>query len=233
MASAAPVSTAAARRSSSRLARILLSSIGLKLIMAATGVILSGFVLGHMIGNLKAFEGAEALNAYGKLLHFEPALLWGVRFVLLGSIGLHIASWILLFRSNQAARPKGYQVVKRKEASLASLSMRVTGPLIVAFVIFHILHLTTGTVHPSFKEGDVYGNVVSGLRAAPVALIYVLAMICLGFHLWHGVWSLFQTLGAGQPRYSSFGRHFATVFTLVVVLGFIAVPLSVLAGVVK
>ena len=201
--------------------------------MALTGVILSGFVLGHMVGNLKTFEGAEALNAYAKLLRVEPPLLWAVRFGLLASVGLHIWAYLLLTRDSLKARPSGYRVVVHKESSFASRSMRLTGPLLLAFIVYHILHLTTGTVHPDPKEGDVYHNLISGLKVVPVSLFYLLAMGALGVHLWHGIWSLFQTLGASQPRYDSLGRRVATVFTLVVVLGFAAVPLSVLAGVVK
>lgn len=201
--------------------------------MALTGVILSGFVLGHMVGNLKTFEGPAALNAYARLLRVEPPLLWAVRFVLLGSVALHIWAYLVLTRDSQRARGQGYRVVKRRESSFASRSMRVTGPLLLVFIVYHILHLTTGTVHPDPKEGDVYHNLVSGLRVVPVAVFYLIAMAALGFHLWHGIWSLFQTLGASQPRYHSLGRRVATVFTLVVVLGFAAVPLSILARYVK
>jgi succinate dehydrogenase / fumarate reductase cytochrome b subunit len=234
MATVARVPKAVARRSSpSRLGRFVRSSIGLKIVMAVTGVVLSVFVLGHMLGNLKVFEGAEALNAYGRLLRFEPALLWTARLGLLAAVGLHIWAYVVLTRTNLGARHQAYRVTVHKESSYASRSMRLTGPLLLGFVIFHLLHLTTGTVHPSFREGDVYHNVVAGLSGAPVALFYVVAMACLGVHLWHGVWSLFQTLGASQARYGSLGRRVATIFTLIVVLGFVAVPLSVLAGVVK
>lgn len=234
MATAAPESSPAASRSSrARLARFVRSSIGLKLVMALTGVILSGFVLGHMVGNLKAFEGPEALNAYAKLLRVEPPLLWTVRLVLLASVGLHIWAYLLLTADSRKARRQGYRVTAYRESSFASRSMRLTGPLLLAFIVYHILHLTTGTVHPDPKEGDVYHNLISGLRVVPVALIYLAAMAMLALHLWHGVWSLFQTLGASQPRYHSLGRRVATVFTLVVTLGFAAVPLSVLAGIVK
>ena len=231
MATAVTLKSASAGRSSrTRLGRFLHSTIGLKLIMALTGVVLSGFVLGHMVGNLKIFEGAEALNAYGRLLRYEPAFLWGARFVLLGAVGLHIYAYIALTRDSLAARPQGYRVTKYRESSYASRTMRITGPLLLGFIIFHLLHFTTGTVHPSFKEGDVFHNVISGLSVVPVALFYLAAMAALGFHLWHGIWSLFQTLGASQPRYGSLGRQVATVFTLVVVLGFAAVPLSILVG---
>ena len=148
-------------------------------------------------------------------------------------MALHIWAYLVLTRDSRKARRQGYRVTAHRESSFASRSMRLTGPLLLAFIIYHILHLTTGTVHPDPKEGDVYHNLVSGLKVVPVAVFYLVAMAALGLHLWHGVWSLFQTLGASQPRYDSLGRRVATVFTLVVVLGFAAVPLSVLAGVVK
>src|SRR6185437_9969940 len=171
------------------LLRLLQTSIGLKLIMAVTGVILSGFVLGHMIGNLKVFEGSEALNAYGRFLRIEPPLLWTVRLGLLASVVLHIWAYILLTRNNQSARPAGYQVTSHRESSYASRTMALTGPLILVFLIYHILHLTTGTLHSSFKEGDVYHNLVSGLKIVPVAIFYLVALDALNTHLWHGVWS--------------------------------------------
>lgn len=233
MATVVKDATAPAKRPSSRLARVLTSSIGLKLVMAATGVILSGFVLGHMAGNLKVFEGREAINAYGRMLRFEPALLWGVRAVLLGSVVLHITAWLILFRSNMEARPVGYRLKAYKESSFASRSMRLTGPLVLVFLIFHLLHMTTGTVHPDFKEGDVYHNLVTGLGNGLIAGFYILALLALGFHLWHGVWSLFQTLGLRAQRHGSLGRYVATVFTIVVVGGFIAVPLTIVLRIIK
>jgi len=218
-----------------RLQRMLNSSIGLKITMALTGVILSGFVLVHMLGNLQAYQGAEALDAYGKLLRKEPALLWTFRLVLLSAVGLHIWAFIALTRKNLQARPQAYQARKYKESSFASRSMIITGPLILAFIIYHILHLTTGTVHPDFQEGAVYHNLIVGLWGLRgiVGVIYIVAMIMLAFHLWHGVWSMFQTLGAPEDRYRSLGRRFATIFTILVTLGFTSVPLAVLTGFLK
>ncbi|MFO0890615.1 MAG: succinate dehydrogenase cytochrome b subunit [Isosphaeraceae bacterium] len=215
-----------------RLQRMLTSSIGLKIIMALTGVILSGFVLVHMLGNLQVFQGAKAINDYGALLHKEPAILWTFRLVLLGSVGLHIWAFLALARKNSRARPQAYQSRKYRESSFASRSMILTGPLVLAFIIYHLLHLTTGTVHGSFEEGEVYHNLTSGLGGV-VGLFYIVAMVALAFHLWHGVWSMFQTLGAPEDRYNSLARRFATVFTLLVTLGFIAVPLAVLTGFLK
>lgn len=218
-----------------RLQRMLNSSIGLKITMALTGVILSGFVLVHMLGNLQVYQGPEALDAYGKLLRKEPALLWTFRLVLLSAVGLHIWAFLALTRKNLQARPQAYQARKYKESSLASRSMIITGPLILAFIIYHILHLTTGTVHPDFQEGAVYHNLVAGLKGLGgiVGWIYIVAMIMLAFHLWHGVWSMFQTLGAPEDRYRSLGRRFATIFTILVTLGFASVPLAVLTGFLK
>jgi succinate dehydrogenase / fumarate reductase cytochrome b subunit len=213
--------------------RILGSSVGLKISMALTGVILSGFVLGHMLGNLQTFQGAKAVDEYSQLLHKEPALLWTARVVLLGSVGLHIWAYLALMWKNQQARPTAYRTTTYKESSFASRSMTLTGPLLLVFIIYHVLHLTTGTVHPDYHEGAVYQNLVHGLRVAPVAIVYLLAMAVLGLHLWHGIWSLFQTLGASQARYGSFGRRVATVITLVVVLGFAAVPLAIVTRLIK
>jgi len=235
--SAVASSPAAGRRRvyRNRLQRMLNSSIGLKITMALTGVILSGFVLVHMLGNLQVYQGAEALDAYGKLLRKEPALLWTFRLVLLSAVGLHIWAFLALTRKNLQARPQAYQARKYKESSLASRSMIITGPLILAFIIYHILHLTTGTVHPDFQEGAVYHNLVAGLKGLGgiVGWIYIVAMIMLAFHLWHGVWSMFQTLGAPEDRYRSLGRRFATIFTILVTLGFASVPLAVLTGFLK
>ena len=217
----------------SRLRKVWGSSVGLKLIMAVTGVLLSGFVLAHMAGNLQVFQGPEALDAYGALLHKEPAILWMARLSLLGAVGLHIGAYLLLTRKNQAARGRAVQGPKLRESTFASRSMRLTGPMLLAFIVFHILHLTTGSVHPDFHEGSVYKNLVIGLKVVPVAVIYILAMGMLALHLWHGVWSMTQTLGLDQARHRSPGRKVATVFTIVVCLGFAVIPLAVLAGFIK
>ena len=239
MSTVAPSPAAVPRPASrSRLRGLLRSSIGLKIIMAVTGVILSGFVLGHMAGNLQVFQGKEAIDAYARFLRVEPALLWAVRLGLLAAVALHIWAYLVLTRQNQRARAEGYRVTAHKESSYASRSMRLTGPLLLAFIIYHILHLTTGNVpltigavHTGFaQEGKVYDNLTAAFSSWPVVLVYLLGLAALAFHLWHGIWSMFQTLGVGQARYRSFGRRFATIVTLLVVLGFAAVPLTILAG---
>ncbi len=230
-AAANPVSVPAVA-TNSRLARLWRLTIGLKIVMAVTGVILSGFVLVHMAGNLQVFQGEKGQRLRQTAPRRARLALAGEarpdRFGRIAHRGLADA-----LQRNRRARPVAYSKVTRRESSFASRSMRWTGPLLLVFIVYHILHLTTGTVHPDFREGDAYYNLVTGLRVLPVAIVYVLAMLALGFHLWHGIWSLFQTLGAEQARYESAGRRTATVFTVVVVLGFIAVPLLIATGFVK
>jgi succinate dehydrogenase / fumarate reductase cytochrome b subunit len=216
---------------------LLGSSIGKKIVMAVTGLILSGFVLAHMAGNLQAFlpNGAEALDHYGvflrELLHGSG--LWIARAVLLAAVGLHVWAFVALTRQNMAARPVGYKVAAYQESTFASRSMKLTGPLLLAFIVYHLLHFTTGTVHPNFEEGHVYKNLVTGLQVVPVALFYLLAMAALAFHLFHGAWSMLQTLGLSHPRFNPVRKALAVIFTIVVTGGFAVVPLAVLAGVLR
>jgi succinate dehydrogenase / fumarate reductase cytochrome b subunit len=218
-------------------ATFLGSSVGKKIVMAVTGIVLSLFVLGHMAGNLQAFlpNGPEALDHYGAFLRelLHGTGIWFVRAGLLLAIGLHIWAYLTLSVKSWAARPKGYAVTDFEEATFASRSMRWTGPILGAFIVFHLLHLTTGTVHPHFVEGKVYQNLVTGLAPVPIALFYVLAMGCLAFHLWHGAWSMLQTLGLSHPKYLKARKTFAIVFTVLVTGGFVLVPIAVLAGVLK
>jgi succinate dehydrogenase / fumarate reductase cytochrome b subunit len=218
-------------------ATLLNSSVGKKIVMAVTGIVLSLFVLGHMAGNLQAFlpNGPEALDHYGAFLRelLHGTGIWFVRAGLLLAVGLHIWAYLGLTQRSWAARPQGYRVTDFEEATFASRSMRWTGPILAAFIVYHILHMTTGTLHPHFVEGKVYQNLVTGLAVVPVALFYVVAMGCLAFHLWHGAWSMFQTLGLSHPKYLAARKAFAVVFTILVTGGFVLVPLAVLAGVLK
>jgi succinate dehydrogenase / fumarate reductase cytochrome b subunit len=216
-----------------RIARVLQSSVGLKIIMALSGVILSGYVLVHMAGNLQAFAGPKTIDMYGKMLHDAPAFLWTARLVLLAAVGLHIWAFVVLTRRNLGARPQGYRAFRPRESSFASRSMALTGPLLLAFIVYHILHMTTGTVHPDFDEGSVYHNLITGLSVWSAAFFYLLGLAALSLHLWHGVASLFQTLGVDRARPQSPARKIATGFTLVVVLGFAAIPICILAGILK
>ena len=216
------------------------SSIGKKVVMAVTGLILVGFVVAHMYGNLKVFQGAEKVNHYAEFLRTvgDPLvgygqLLWVMRVVLLASVVLHmVAAWQLVHQ-NQESRPVRYRQRNNVQASYASRTMRWGGVIVLLFVIYHLLHFTTGTVHPNFVQGDVYHNAVWGFRVWYVSLFYILAMLALGMHLYHGIWSMFQTLGFNSRTYTRLLRGLAIVVAVAVVLMGISVPIAVLAGVVS
>ena len=165
------------------------SSIGKKVVMALTGVILFGYVLGHMIGNLQVYLGPEALNHYAVVLRqiFHGWALWIVRVLMLVAVGLHIWAATALTLESRRARRVGYGEQKWKESTYASRTMRWGGVIIGLFVVFHILNLTTGTVHPGFVEGDVYHNFVAAFRNVPTSIVYMIAMIALGLHLRHEI----------------------------------------------
>ena len=216
------------------------TTIGQKVIMAVTGFILVLFVIGHMLGNLHAFQGAQELNAYGAFLRQvgEPALsdeqaLWTIRIILLVSAVLHIWSAVSLTKLDLESRPVGYRRKQMINASLAARTMRYSGVLLAVFIVFHILHFTTGTLLPGFRPGDVYANVVRGFSSPLVALFYVVAMVALGLHLYHGVWSMFQTLGLNNRGRTRFWGGLATLVAVVVALGFVLVPLAVVARIVR
>jgi succinate dehydrogenase / fumarate reductase cytochrome b subunit len=212
------------------LAGVFGSTIGLKFIMALTGIGLSLFVLGHMAANLLAFVSPKRLDDYGAALRTVPAMLWAARVGLLGAVGLHIWAYLALTSRSLSARPKAYREASYREASFASRSMRWTGPLLLVFVVYHLLDLTIGAVNPGFRPGEVYRNMVASLSRGPIAAFYLVALGALAFHLWHGIWSMFQSLGLSQPRHESLARRVATLFTIAVAGGFALVPLAVLAG---
>ena len=230
------------------------SAVGRKAVMAVTGIILFGFVFVHMIGNLKLFEAGEYnlfqdgayrpvryLDAYGFFLRhvgepFVPAytLLWIARTVLLVAVALHIwAAWTLA-RTSREARPQAYLAKAKVHTAYASRTMRWGGVIILLFVIYHLLHFTTGTVHPDFQEGNVYHNVVTGFSARYwyISLFYIVAQVALGFHLYHGLWSLFQSMGWNHPRFNPWRSWFAHGFAWLITLGNISFPLAVLTGLV-
>jgi succinate dehydrogenase / fumarate reductase cytochrome b subunit len=211
------------------------SSIGRKVVMAVTGAILFGFVLVHMLGNLQVYVGPEALNHYGvflrELLHGTG--LWIARGMLLAAVILHIWSATSLTLESRRARPIGYREQKWKESTYASRTMRWSGVILFFFIIYHLLHFTIGSVHPSFIEGDVYHNFVAGFRSVPVSIFYIVAMILLGLHLRHGLWSMCQTLGVSHPRTMRLAHIGAWIFAAIIVIGNISFPLAVLAGIVK
>jgi succinate dehydrogenase / fumarate reductase cytochrome b subunit len=219
------------------------STIGKKAIMAVTGLLLVLFVIGHMAGNLQVFIGPAKMNAYAAFLKSLGELLWLVRIGLLLALVLHVLMAWQLTRIKRTARPIDYTMREPQVSTLASRTMRWGGVLLLVFIVFHILHFTTGTifppskrpdaVHPGFSATDVYGNVVSTFQVPWVVAFYVVAMLFLMLHLFHGAWSSVRTLGLVKPSRTPLQRRVATAVALVVWLGFTAVPVAVLLGVVR
>jgi succinate dehydrogenase / fumarate reductase cytochrome b subunit len=216
-----------------RAARFYDSTIGKKAIMAVTGLILFGFLIAHMLGNLQVFLGSEVMNHYAETLHGNPPLLWGARIVLLVSVLLHIWASVQLYSIKRNARPVSYVKSAHVKSSWASRTMMLSGPVIAAFVIFHLLHLTTGTLHPQFVPLRAYENVVNGFRQPVVSFIYIVVMLLAANHLSHGIWSMFQSIGFSHPRYTPIIKKFAAVFAWILIAGFISVPIAVLTGLVN
>jgi len=216
------------------------SSVGKKILMAATGVVFVLFVLAHMYGNLKAFYGPEKFNHYAEFLREVGApmfghgqLLWIFRIVLLAAVAIHVLMALQLWLMSRAARPVPYaKGLRPEESTYASRTMRWGGVILAAFVTYHLLHFTVGTVHPDFVPGAAYENLVIGFQSWPVVLAYTVAMAALCLHLYHGVWSALQTLGANHPRYNRYRRPLAVVVAGVVFVGFMSVPVAVVAGII-
>jgi succinate dehydrogenase / fumarate reductase cytochrome b subunit len=217
------------------------STIGKKVTMAITGLIGFGFVVGHMLGHLLAFKGAEPYNAYAHFLKNSGGLLWGTRLVLLVSIALHVHCVFALWGRNNEARPKAYYQRKDLATNYAALTMRYGGLFLLFFILYHLAQFTFGIPAVSeaitggvpFDEHNPYNNMILGFQNPVIAGFYIVAMGALGMHLYHGIWSLTQTLGADHPKYNTLRQQVSIVGTLVVVLGFLAVPISVLSGVLQ
>ena len=211
------------------------STVGKKIVMAVTGAILFLFVIGHLLGNLQVFEGPAKLNAYGAFLHSIGEILWPLRVILLISVTLHIVATVQLALRKKRARPIQYSRKQAIASSYASRTMYWSGPIVLAFIIFHLLHLTAGYIHPgaAYIEGDVYHNVVSGFQVWWVSIWYIFAICLLGLHLRHGLWSMFQSVGVLQPQHTAALKQTAMVIAVLIVLGYISIPISVLLGLVK
>lgn len=220
---------------------LIRSSIGKKAIMALTGLIGIGFVFFHMYGNLKIFLGAAYFNEYAEGLRELGApifghthILWVLRIVLLASVVLHVWAAVSLYRQAKKARSTNYAVKRTVAANYASKTIRWGGLVIFLFVIFHLMHFTWGTpgIHPDFVYGDPYHNVIVGFQFWPATLFYLLAVVALGFHLYHGTWSMIQTLGFLSSRYDTAVRFFALALAIIIAGGFSLVPLAVMFGIV-
>jgi succinate dehydrogenase / fumarate reductase cytochrome b subunit len=210
------------------------SSVGKKVIMAVTGLVMVAYLITHVLANLLVFQGPSKINAYSAFLHGTGGALWAARVVLLAALIFHVIAAVQLAARRQTARPVGYAAGRDSQVStLASRTIRWGGVLILAFLVYHILHFTTGTAHPSFVEGDPYHNVTTGFRNPVVVAVYLIAMAAVGLHLYHGVWSSGRSLGMSPPSPHPLRRTVALVLALLVWLGFTVIPLAVYAGVVR
>jgi succinate dehydrogenase / fumarate reductase cytochrome b subunit len=216
------------------------STVGKKIVMAVTGAILFAFVLVHMVGNLKIFQGAEKFDAYAAFLRDfgYPALgheqfLWIARIALLVLAGLHILSAAQLYLISKKARKTGYKIKDDLSFSYASRTMRWGGITLLLFIVFHILHLTTGTAHPDFVHGAAYDNVVIGFSYWYVSAFYALCMIPLGLHIYHGLWSATQTLALQHPTIKKWRRPFAVGVAILIAACNISIPVAVFAGLIR
>jgi succinate dehydrogenase / fumarate reductase cytochrome b subunit len=216
------------------------TSVGKKWAMALSGIALMGFVFVHMVGNLKMYLGESSFNHYAEFLREigEPifprtVLLWGFRLGLIAAFAIHFHAAYSLTMQNRRARTTQYQSPRDYiAASFASRTMRWGGIIILLFLIWHLADLTWGWANPDFVRGEAYDNVTSSLSRVPVTILYIVANIALGFHLAHGSWSIFQSLGINNPRCNSARKAFAIAFALIVVIGNISFPLAVQLGIV-
>lgn len=239
------------------LIRFCRSSIGRKYLMAITGLLLFAFVVAHMLGNLKIFSGPDSLNHYAKMLKTYPALLWSFRIGLFTAAIIHVVIGISLVLENQQARPVDYARQRTIQASLASITMGISGMIVLAFIIYHILHFTVMAFHPEYHEmkapiaatpgiyqaispvqegtmyPDVYGMVISAFSNRWISGFYIISVGILAFHLSHGLSSMFQSLGLRTRSMSKCLPWLARIVALIIFLGMAVVPFSVLFGLVK
>ena len=208
------------------------TSIGKKVVMAITGFIAFGFVIAHILGNLQIFSGPEKLNNYAEFLQSLGSFLWIFRLVLVISAILHIVAATQVTLQSWKARPVRYKAHRMKETTYAARTMRWGGPIIGLFVVYHLLHFTFGTVHPEFSA-NVYNNIVIGFQNLWVSIIYIAALLFLGLHLYHGVWSMFQSVGAAHPKWNVWRRALAILFALSITGAGISIPVAVLVGAVQ
>lgn len=225
------------------------TAVGKKYVMAITGLIGVGFVVLHMVGNLKGYLGvvnhhgerAYDLDIYGEWLRdlLVPALprtvaMWGLRLVLIGAIALHLHAAYTLTIMNRRARPVGYQSSREYvTANFASRTMRWTGVIFLLFLFWHLADFTWGWFNPGFERGAVYRNLDASLSRIPVALLYIVANLALGIHLFHGFWSMFQSLGWNSPRFNQWRKAAAVGIASVIVVGNVSIPIAVLSGIIE
>jgi succinate dehydrogenase / fumarate reductase, cytochrome b subunit len=217
----------------SKTARFWNATIGKKAVMAVSGIVLTGFLVGHLAGNFGVFLGQDHFNNYAATLRAIPPLLWGTRITLLLMTVLHIWSAASLWSRKNAARRTGYVKKESVVSTYASRTMYMSGPILLVFIIYHLMHFTIGIGGTPFEEGKAYENLVAGFQVWYISLFYIIAMAMLCTHLFHGLWSMTQTLGFHHPKYTPRIRTAAKAFAFALFLGFSSIPVAVMAGLVK
>jgi succinate dehydrogenase / fumarate reductase, cytochrome b subunit len=209
------------------------STIGKKVIMAVTGLLLVGFVIGHMLGHLQVFQSAEKYNDYAHFLQSLGGLLWLARIGLLVAAVLHVVCAVQLTRRKRAARRVAYEKWEPQVSTFASRTIRWGGLLLAVFIIFHILHFTTLSLFPEYERLTVYNRMIVAFRQPVILVFYVLAMLGLGLHLYHGTWSAMRTLGLTRASANPLQRKIPAAIAAIVTLGFLVVPLAIAAHVIE
>jgi succinate dehydrogenase / fumarate reductase, cytochrome b subunit len=211
------------------------TTIGKKAALAISGAVLFGFVIQHMLGNLQVFLGPEVYNHYAESIKSNAVLVWSVRAVLLVALITHVVLVVQLYARSLAARPVAYRVKKNIATSYAGATMKYSGPALLLYILFHLAHFTAPGLSlgdHEFSPIDVYGNFVASFQLPWVTLLYVVANLLLGMHLYHGAYSLLQSLGLNHPRYNARARLGARAFAFLVTAGNVIMPLSVLFGII-
>jgi succinate dehydrogenase / fumarate reductase, cytochrome b subunit len=209
------------------------STVAIKYLMAVTGIVWFLYLLAHMTANLLIYAGPARINSYGHFIHTNPGILWTARVILIVALSSHVIAAVYLSGRNYRCRGIQYLLHRYREADYASRSMLWGGVAIAVFVVYHLLDLTFGTLHPGYVPEDFYDNVVGSFSVGWVAAAYLVGQAALALHLYHGMWSIFQSLGWNHPLYNRWRRVFAVSFAAIIVGGFSSIPIAVLAGAVR
>ena len=220
-------------RRENRLAALYRTTVGKKLVIAVSGLMLFIFVVTHLAGNLQIFLGADKLNDYAALLRRMPELLWLARIGLLAALAVHVVTSVQIVIINRRARPIRYVVKRDVETNYAARTMAISGPLVLLYVIYHLAMFTFLVAGPGYSDTDIYRNVVLAFQMPAISGIYIAAMLLLGLHLYHGLWSMLHTLGISSQRYRWLRRGVAPTVAIAITAGYISIPLAILAGILQ